>query len=190
MNKKVDNNFETFIVGNTINLVVLNEKIIKETNWFKWFNDEETTYHMQKHYYPNTIEKQINFLEKMVKDQTTLQLGIVQKPSFVFCGVTSLNNINLFNRNAEISLIIGEKKFRNLEIAIEAMDLIIDHAFSTMNLHKISVGYLRSLEQWGNILKKTFGFIQEGVLKEHAFKNGKYIDIINLALFPENFKKR
>ena len=152
MNRK---NYETFISGENVNLVLLSEKLIKNTNWYKWFNDEETTYHMQKHYYPNTINKQINYYKSLIDDETTIQLGIVHKESLIFCGVISLSNINYLNKNAEISLIIGEKEFRYLELASEVMELIINHSFSTLNLNKVSVGYLRSLENWGVFLKNT-----------------------------------
>ena len=190
MNKKVDNKFETFIIGNKIDLVVLNEKIVKETNWFRWFNDEETTYHMQKHHYPNTINKQINYLKSNIDKDTTIQLGVVHKKSLTFCGVISLSNINFFNKNAEISLIIGEKEFRYLELASEVMELIINHAFLTLNLHKVCVGYFKSLENWGIFLKNTFGFVDEGVQRQHAFKNGKYTDIINLGLIKNEYLKK
>lgn len=180
--------YDVFIKGKYIDLVVLNETIVKNTNWHKWFNDEETTTHMQKHYYPNTLEKQMSFYNQLKDDTSTLQLGIVEKEKIFFCGTVSLSNINFFNRNAEVSLIIGEKRCRNLHIASEALSLIIDHGFNTLNLHKINAGYLKSLEDWGVFLQNTFGFEKEGVQKEQVFKDGKFIDVINIGLIKKNLK--
>ena len=42
--------FEVFIKGDLVDLVVLTEEVVKKTNWYKWFNNEETTKNMQKHY--------------------------------------------------------------------------------------------------------------------------------------------
>ena len=42
--------FEVFIKGDLVDLVVITEEIVKKTNWYKWFNDEETTKNMQKHF--------------------------------------------------------------------------------------------------------------------------------------------
>jgi hypothetical protein len=182
--------FDIFIKGEKIKLVVLNEDIVNNTNWHKWFNDEETTYHMQKHYFPNTLEAQIMFYKSNQKNDMVVQLGIVCRNDNVFCGIVSLNNINFFNRNAEISLIIGEKKYRTLDIAHESMGLIINHAFSTLNLYKVSVGYVDTLESWGVFLQNSFGFIQEGIQREHAFKNGEYLNIINLGLTINDYRKK
>ena len=52
--------FDVFIKGKIIDLVVLTEEIVEKTNWYSWFNDEEVTKNMQKHYYPNTKEMQIS----------------------------------------------------------------------------------------------------------------------------------
>ena len=40
-------NFDVFIKGELIDLVVLTEEIIEKTNWYNWFNDEENTKNMQ-----------------------------------------------------------------------------------------------------------------------------------------------
>lgn len=53
--------FDIFIKGKLIDLVVLDEKAAEKSNWYNWFNDEEVTKYMVKHYYPNTKTLQINF---------------------------------------------------------------------------------------------------------------------------------
>ena len=60
-------NFDIFIKGNLVDLIILNEEIVESSNWYKWFNDEETTYHMQQHYYPNTLDSQINFFRNNLR---------------------------------------------------------------------------------------------------------------------------
>ena len=61
-------------------------------------------------------------------------------------------------------------------------------AFSTLNLYKVSVGYVETLESWGIFLQNSFGFIQEGIQREHAFKNGEYLNIINLGLTINDYR--
>ena len=85
------------------------------SNWYDWFNDEETSVFMQKHYFPNTREMQLEFFRReIIGSRFKLQLGIkdVLKNEPIF-GVVSLNNIDHLNRKAEISIIIGEKKYNN-----------------------------------------------------------------------------
>ena len=188
MNEENNIKFDVFIKGELIDLVVLTEEIIEKTNWYNWFNDEENTKHMQKHYFSNTKVMQLEFLRNVIENNTKLQLGVVQKDENYFCGVVSLNDIDYINSNADISLVIGEKKYHNLQIAYEAVKLIIDHAFFTLNLHKIHAGYIETLEPWGLFLKRTFGFIEEGVQNEQVFKNGEYLNVINLGLIVNQYK--
>ena len=42
--------FDTFIKGENINLICLNEHVINNSNWYNWFNDEVNTDTMQQHY--------------------------------------------------------------------------------------------------------------------------------------------
>jgi len=181
-------NYDIFIKGNLVDLVIITEEIVEHTNWYNWFNDEETTLHMQQHYYPNTKSMQMDFYKKIIKNnKEKIQLGIYHKKDKILCGLVSLNKIDNLNRNAEISLIIGENKYRKLEVSHEAMKLIINHAFNTINLHKINAGYIETLESWGLFLRRTFGFSNEGIQKEQVYKNGKYLNIVNLGLTKNQY---
>ena len=181
----MDNN--VFIDGDNICLKVLTHEDIDNTNWYGWFNSEETTLNMQKHYFPNTVELQHQFLKAISGDKTKIQLGIFEKSKDFLIGVVSLNNINLINRNAEFSLLIGEKKFRNLKYAEESVFLILRHAFRSLNLHKVYGGSIQTLDSWVKFLEKRFGFQREGVQKDHVFKDGQYLDIINFSIISHTF---
>lgn len=181
--------YDVFIKGKLADLVCLDEEIAKKTNWYKWFNDEENTKHMQKHYFPNTLASQLEFLNDLRKDRSKVQLGIVKKNKGYMIGTVSIQDINFINRNAEISIVIGEAADKNLIYAQEAMKLMIEHGFFTLNLYKIYGGYLESLESWGDFLKKRFGFKEEGIWREHVFKNGQYVNIHRLGLLREEYIK-
>ena len=59
--------FDVFIKGESIDLVVLTNDLVEKTNWYKWFNDEETTKNMQKHYFPNSRELQLKYLKDEIE---------------------------------------------------------------------------------------------------------------------------
>ena len=133
MKNKIE--FDIFIKGNVVDLVVLTEEVIDKTNWYKWFNDEENTKNMQKHYYPNSKELQLKyFKEEIDGNDKKKQLGIVRKDKNLFCGVISLSNIDHLNRSCEIGLIIGETEARKIQYFIEAVKLTCNHAFDTLNI--------------------------------------------------------
>ena len=60
--------FEVFIKGKLINLVVITRSLAQNSAWYTWFNDEETTGGMQQHYFPNTRELQVAFFESEINN--------------------------------------------------------------------------------------------------------------------------
>ena len=105
---------DLFISGKIVALRAINKEDVINSNWYGWFNDEETTKNLQKHYFPNTLEKQLDFYEKLVKDNSKIQLIIIEKenPDNIL-GVVSLQKINLINKNADLSLVIGNEEERD-----------------------------------------------------------------------------
>jgi len=183
---KIDEN-EVFLSGGFIILKVLTEVDVASSDWYGWFNDIDTTAHMQKHYYPNTRTKQVNYLRSLDEDDSTLQLGIVPTGGSMLIGVIGLHIIDYINRTTDISMVIGDKRYRHLIYAQEAMQLMIEHAFFTLNLNRITGGYVEDLKDWGLFLKRRFGFKGEGISRQQVFKNGVYIDTHRIGLLREEY---
>jgi hypothetical protein len=60
-NYKVDKR-NVFLKGKGVWLVALSSYDVENSNWYGWFNDEEVCVNLQKHYYPNTLSLQNEFL--------------------------------------------------------------------------------------------------------------------------------
>ena len=173
--------FAVFISGEHIDLVVLTEEIVEKTNWYNWFNDEETTSQMQQHYFPNTRQKQLQIFKTRIENsETKLQLGIVDKKERVLIGMVSLSDIDYLHRKCEIAGIIGEKRYRRLAYIVEALQLLIRHAFEQLNMHKIYGGTIS--KEVADMCVRTLGFKHEGIRKAEVFKNGEYRDIYLVGL--------
>ena len=99
-------------------------------------------------------------------------------------GVVSITDINSQNSTCTWGMYTGEN-IGKLGIGVLMEIRAIDRIF---NYHRI-----RRL--WGQVLKsnrillthKKFGFVEEGILKHHIFKNGNYEDVVLVALFPEKW---
>jgi len=179
----------TFISGKHIDLRVLTEDDALSTDWFDWFNDELVCQTLQKHVFPNDPISQVEFFRAIQKDRSIIQLGIVMKDSEKLIGVVSLSGIHYVNRNAEFSIVIGDLKQRRQKHSLEALKLLYEHGFYTVNLHKIYGGSLKSLAGWLETLKKVFGFKDEGVWREHVFKDGRYTDVYRIGLLRQDFNQ-
>lgn len=181
-------NYDIFIRGEKVNLVCMTEDMIENTNWYRWFNDEESTKFMQKHYFPNTKCQQINYFKKdIVGNNHKLQLGIVYKDNNKLIGTISLNDIDYINGKCELSGIIGEKEYRNMTYLIEACSLIIRHAFEQLNMRRIYGGTI--IKELSLLLCRSLKFTEEGVRRKDVYKNGEYNDVFLVGLLKEDFYK-
>jgi ribosomal-protein-alanine N-acetyltransferase len=173
-------NFEIFLSGKMVNLVVVTRELAENSLWYTWFNDEATTAGMQKHYFPNTRELQSHYFETELKSNPTkIQLGIVTTESKSLIGMISLAQIDHLNQKCEIGGLIGDKDFRKMDYWIEANQILINHAFETLNMNRIYGGSItRAVEQF---YVRVLGFESEGTSKSDVFRNGKFVDTYRFA---------
>lgn len=156
-----------------------------EGRWYQWFNDPEVTRYLKRGTFPNTYEEQILFYENMGKNRDELILAIVDKASHQHIGVISLRPIDWIHRTADIAIVIGEKDYWSGFHAIEAMALLTDHSFCRLNLHKIRAYQHEKLGGWRKYLE-LIGYRTEAVLKREVFSEGRYHDMVVLAMFQED----
>ena len=107
-------------------------------------------------------------------------------------GHIGLYYIDLIARKAEFSIYIGDMAFRGKGIGSDALRTLIKYGFEELNLNKIWCE-VYSNNAAVDIYRKV-GFVDEGVLRQNAFKNGEYVDGIVLSLLNdewlENNKKQ
>ena len=179
--------FDVFIKGTNIDLVVLSSEIVGQTNWYSWFNDEENTKYMQKHYYPNSKELQLKYFKEEIEgSDKKLQLGIYHKKDKYLIGTISLNNINFQHRKCEISGFIGEKKYQTLKPFLEANKLLIKHAFEQLNMNRIYGGTLN--KDVSDFFVRLLNFKEEGVLINDVYKNGHWNNVHLIGLLKKDYK--
>ena len=191
--------FDTFLSGKKVDLIILDKRVVKNTDWYTWLNYKKNTELLETGKFPNTIEKQFKYLKNEIiskkkllsnsKTDQKIQLGILDKKTNLLVGMVSAYNFNYFSRTCYVSLIIDlRKNLKNrLEIFKESQDLIIEHIFFKMNFRKIySSAYSEPLSI---LTEKLWGFKREGVLKEHAFVDGKYVDCYLVGLFRNDWKR-
>lgn len=177
-----------FIEGTNVDLKVLDEKDLLESDWVRWFNSEERCRNNQHHYFPTNYEIQKKYLAEAISD-TKIQLGVIDKflPGSI-CGVISLQQINLINRNAEMAIMLDERTKAKPIIFAESWSLLMRHGFEQLGLNKIYSGAINP--EIHKLLNNLFNFIEEGKLLRHIYKNNEYVDVTLSAVFKETVKYR
>lgn len=176
MNLKKD----IFLKGNTVYLRALDEKDI-DGNYRFWLNDPEIVQFNSHGRFPVTPEKLLAFVQSSIQSSTALVLAVIDMATDKHIGNISLQGISWIDRNAEIAFLLGEKEFWGKGVMQEAGKLLIHHAFTALNLHRIHCGTSSDNKGMQKLAEKL-GMQQEGLRKEAIFNNGVYHDIIEYGL--------
>ena len=149
--------------------------------WSAWFNDPAVTRYLQHSAFPNTAELQLARLRNMYPSSTDLQLAIVDVASDTLVGTGGLHQIDALNRNADISIVVGNRDFWGKRLGREAVRLLVQHAFRRLNLHKLTAG-MGEDNKASLRLFEDLGFTREALLREQLFREGRYHNEIRLGL--------
>jgi len=104
-------------------------------------------------------------------------------PDNKLVGHVGLYNIDYRIRKAEFGILITTKN-QGKGYGTLCTKFMIDYAFNELNINKICLSLLVDNQRAYSLYKKL-GFIQEGYLRNEQYKNGKYNDVILMALFND-----
>lgn len=174
-----------FLEGKSIILRPLDIDDIAGT-YLKWFNDTEICRGNSHHVFPYTKTAAEEYIAYAHRTKEDLILAIDLKKDCKHIGNIALQHIHSIFRSADLSLIIGEKSNWGKGYGREAVLLMCDHGFRTMNLHRITCGTFATNE--GMIhLASSVGMVEEGRRREAIFKNGQYVDIIEFGILRDEY---
>lgn len=187
--KRAEEPYEIFIGGETIDLVIPSVRAIVHDNWHSWFNDPETNRYIDYGLFPNTPEKQIDFLSSLQEPGCRrLVLLIVPKDVGHAVGVVSLSNIDFIHRSAETAVVIGKRPTakKSMFWAIEAKARIVQHGFERLGLRRIGGGQAMPIAVWQNY-QLLFGFRPEGVKRASFSKGYEVFDCVNSSCTYDDY---
>jgi RimJ/RimL family protein N-acetyltransferase len=110
-----------------------------------------------------------------------INLAVCVRETGQHVGSITLRNIDWVARHGELGLLIGEAAARGKGFGRSAVRQLLDHAFSDLGLQRI---YLYVLEANAPAIKvyESCGFVLEGRLRRHAFKDGALRDLLVMGL--------
>lgn len=101
-------------------------------------------------------------------------------------GFLTLKGLSGCDRRAEWGWYVGEAEARGRGVGRAAQALGLERAFGELGLHKV----------WADVLadndaamkaQSAAGFRREGYLLEHAFKDGRWRDVVRLAILEQEW---
>jgi [ribosomal protein S5]-alanine N-acetyltransferase len=128
--------------------------------------------------YPYTLDDAETFFKKY-KDHTSIILYAITYQGEYTGNISLVPCEDVYRKSAEIGYFIGEP-YWNKGITTIAVNLIVDYAFSTLEIVRIHTGVFEYNLASQRVLEKC-GFIKEGVFKKAISKKNKIWDEIRYA---------
>ncbi len=155
---------------------------------FTWMNDAATA-KLDFAWRPVDFNAFKNWMDRLSGDPTQVLFAIRKIGNPEIVGFVLLKNIQPVHRSAELGVRIGAETDRNRGIGTRAVTLVLDYAWKTLNLHRVSLTTLahntRAIASY-----RSAGFEEEGRLREASFIEGKWCDITIMAALRHDWAAR
>jgi RimJ/RimL family protein N-acetyltransferase len=134
-----------------------------------------------------TPEDELKWFEGLnERKPSDIVFAIVLKESDELIGTMGLHGVDFRNGTAKTGSFIGNKKYWGKGFGTEAKMILLEYAFNTLNLRKICSVVYDYNGRSKRCLEKC-GYHEEGILKQHQFRNGSYHDAFQMAVFRDEF---
>lgn len=117
-----------------------------------------------------------------------VNLAICVRETGEHVGGICLRKIDWVARNASLNVFIGEKTHRGKGYGGSSIRQLLRHAFLDLGLNRIYLQVLAS-NTTAIHLYENCGFAREGLLRNHAFKDGILCDVVIMAICATEFRK-
>lgn len=145
-------------------------------------NDDEAALLLggvHKHYTEEDIENWIDFHN--TRDDEVVFVIVDTETNHVI-GHVGIYKIDKRIRRAEYGILIGTKYARGKGWGTKITNFMSEYGFNQLGLHKIKALVLKENLPSYYMFKKC-GYVDEGVLVDENFKNGRYYDVVMMARF-------
>ena len=177
------------IKGKRIKFAPLDKKHIDI--FLKWFNDPEITQYLLM-YKPLTRDWEEEWFDALKNKENEVYFSILlleQEDPEKIIGNCAIQNIDAKNRACSCGITIGEKEYQNKGLGTEAMEMLVEYSFNTLNMNRIELTVYefntRAYKSYQNV-----GFVEEGRKRQARYHNGKYYDEIIMAILREDWEKK
>ena len=154
--------------------------------YLKWMNEEDVAKDFSQYNRVVSSKNDLKWLYEPPSDMQRYAMVLIERD--VLIGSISIHNIDHLNRNAFIGIFIGDEECRGKGYGAEAIRLILEYGFKTLNLHNIMLT-VHADNCAAIACYKKVGFREEGRLREWVYKNGNYIDKIYMGILAQEFER-
>lgn len=148
---------------------------------YKWHNDQKLYETIGPFHYVSraTDEEWLRRVQSWNTAEVNLAICLIHNSEHI--GNIYLKNIDWIARHGELRVFIGESDQRSKGYGQEAIRLLIKHAFRDLGLQRLYLFVLEDNQSAIRVYEKC-GFVVEGKLRKHFFKDGQFRDFLFMGL--------
>lgn len=154
-----------------------------------WINDPVVNRWLLSGHIPVSVEGEIDFYassERRLAEKSGFIFEIRTLDGSRYIGNCGLEKVDLVHRHAEVGIVIGEVSDHNKGFGRDAIRTLLRFGFETLGLHSIEIRHMAPNEPAAH-LYRSIGFREVGVLRQHCFLRGEWVDEVVLDMLADDW---
>jgi diamine N-acetyltransferase len=175
-----------FLVGKTIYLRPLESD--DGPNFARWSREAEIGGRFDSGF-PVGEESGRRLVEAVARDEHQVGMAVARRADDKLVATLRLHSLQPQRRSGAYRLALDPEARGAERIAVEATRLVLAYAFETLNLNRLWLHEFATnqaaRERWAKR-----GFVEEGILRQEAWREGRYEDVVVMSILREEWDRR
>ncbi len=153
-----------------------------------WLNDP-TVWVPFARLWPTNVEAERQWIAGQLSRRDELNFMVFEKPSGKPVGLVGLRSLDSANASGRLGVLIGERADRGKGLGTEAVELVLGYGFDFLGLRRVNLSVLATNADAIHVYEKL-GFVREGLERQATLRAGRYVDVVHMGIFAEEFRGR
>jgi RimJ/RimL family protein N-acetyltransferase len=168
--------------------VVLRRHVPENLSAFRrWYADREIARLARYQEHPMRTEEIERFFTARVVGPEALAMAVHLRATDRLIGTCAFSQLDADNGSALYHITIGESDTWGQGYGTEATQLMLDHAFGTLGLHRIALFVFEFNERAVRAYKRC-GFVIEGRARESIWRDGRWWDELAMSVLQTDWR--
>jgi RimJ/RimL family protein N-acetyltransferase len=170
--------------------VVLRRHVPENVTAFqRWYSDPEVARLARYQDAPMRSDEIDRFFQLRALGHESLTLAIHERSTGRLIGSCAFSQVDGENGSAMYHITIGEKDTWGRGFGTEATELMLDHAFGTLGLHRVALTVFEFNERAIRAYRRC-GFVVEGRARESIWRDGRWWDELAMSVLASEWRER
>lgn len=155
----------------------------------RWYSDPEVARLARYQDGPMRPDEIDRFFQLRALGPESLTMAIHERSTDRLIGSCAFSQVDGENGSAMYHITIGEKDMWGRGLGTEATQLMLDHAFGTLGLHRIALTVFEFNERAIRAYRRC-GFVVEGRSRESIWRDGRWWDELAMSVLSSEWRER